>query len=139
VNAAIVVNANQNLASITSAGTTSFNGGTSTVGSFGGTGALVVASGVTVSATNALNHGSINSAGIVNVNGGASNVVGTIDGTGVLNVNAGSLSSTHYRHGTMAIASGATATIADSMNPGNTSATGYLNSLSLMPTAPSTS
>jgi autotransporter-associated beta strand protein len=114
-------------------GSTTVSGGTLDV-----TGALADSGTITVGTANlivAAPAALLSSAAIAN-NGTASftasgaNTVGTIDGTGTLSVSSGTLTATHIRQASLTIGSGSTVSIADSANPGTTTATSVLNSLS---------
>jgi hypothetical protein len=146
----VTINANQSFASLTNAGTSNFNAGSTTIGTIANTGTTNVASAATLNATSAFSEGLVNNAGTININGGSSNVVGQgngigggasttggISGAGTLNVTCGNLVAAHIRQAQLNIASGSTVTIADSLLPGDgtavNAATSVLTDLNLSP------
>jgi hypothetical protein len=122
------------------------NGGTSTISTIGGSGALYLDGTATLDVTSALSQGSVVSNGTLNISGGTANIVGIgdgvgtgagglataggIDGTGSLSVSSGAiLYAAHIRQATLNIDSTSMVVISDSANPGETAATSVLTDL----------
>jgi hypothetical protein len=139
----VTINANQSFASLTNAGTSNFNAGSTTIGTIANTGTTNVASAATLNATSAFSEGLVNNAGTININGGSSNVIGQgngvgggtattggVIGAGTFSVNGtANLTASVIRQAQLNIASGSTVTIADSSAPGNNASVSVLTDL----------